>query len=528
MLLWAAAVRVVIDCDDKARVTGAEPEAESSTMSSGRVQLSDLNDFITPGQACIKPVEVQREEGKPAKIAIEPDGSYMQLKEDGTKVKLEKAKITLNDCLACSGCVTSAESVLIEKQNHKELENAVQNKKEGSLVCVCISQQSYASLAVRFDISAVEACQRLVTFFKSIGVDYVFDVTVGRSIALRESARELVSRVRNPMEGSPVPVLASSCPGWICYAEKTHPEALPFISKVKSPQQIMGALVKYHFAPQLGVKPQDVFMVAVMPCFDKKLEASRQDFYSDIYRTRDVDCVIVSHEVETMLEERKLRLNDVEMGQLDSVLRPGHFDQVVGHVGSGSGGYLHHVLLYAARELHGVEMSEVEMVSRRGEDYKDTQVCVDGKPVLKMATAYGFRNIQNIIRRVKRNKCPYQYVEIMACPKGCVNGGGQIRHADPTMKDVTPTLVARQYHAVPAKNAWDDERVATLLDALDAEREQQKQKQGPEQQKQVREQEQGEDSVAADAVVLLPSNEQLFFTKYHRVEATIMPQFEAW
>eukprot|EP01147_Barroeca_monosierra_P000036 gene36-3432_t len=471
-------------------------------MSTGRVQLGDLNDFISPSQACIKPVEINREDGKPAKIAIEPDGTYTQVQEDGSKIKLEKAKITLNDCLACSGCVTSAESVLIEKQNHQELLKAIEEKSSDALVCVCMSQQSYSSLAVRFNLTAIEACKRLVTFFKSLGVDYVFDVSIARSLALRESGKEFVRRLKNERENGALPIITSACPGWICYAEKTRPETLPYISNVKSPQQIMGSLIKYHFASRAGILPEKVFVVSVMPCFDKKLEASRQDFYSDLYRTRDIDCVIVSHEVETMLEERRILLQDLSPSSLDCVIEPGRNDECVGHVGSSSGGYLHHVLAYATRELYGIKLDSIEMKTRRGEDYKDTQVFVNDKVVLRFATAYGFRNIQNMVRRLRQQKCPYQYIEIMACPKGCVNGGGQIRHADPSMATETPVLVEQEYLSVPQIAAWDDERVAELLQALQSRRD------------------------AGDAQAL--SNEQFFSTQYHHVETTIIPQFESW
>merc|ERR1719326_940554 len=123
-----------------------------------------------------------------------------------------------------------------------------------------------------------------------------------------------------------------------------------------------------------------------------------------------------------MLEERRESLSNFEPAKLDSVIRVGEHEECLGHVGSGSGGYLHHVLVHAAKELHGVTLDTIEMTVKKGDDHKEATVVVDGEVKLRFATAYGFRHIQNTIRRVKRGKCPHVYIEIMACPKGCVNG----------------------------------------------------------------------------------------------------------
>ncbi|TMS14942.1 Cytosolic Fe-S cluster assembly factor NARFL [Larimichthys crocea] len=141
---------------------------------SGVLQLTDLDDFITPSQACVKPVKVEKKEGKSvAKIQIEDDGSYVQVNQDGGKQKLGKAKITLNDCLACSGCITSAESVLISQQSNEELFKVLNNNKTGGaeqkVVVVSVSPQSRASLAARYDLSSTEAGRKLTCFFKGLG-----------------------------------------------------------------------------------------------------------------------------------------------------------------------------------------------------------------------------------------------------------------------------------------------------------------------------------------------------------------------
>ncbi|TNM97341.1 hypothetical protein fugu_015497 [Takifugu bimaculatus] len=401
---------------------------------SGVLQLTDLDDFITPSQECVKPVKVEKKQGKSvAKIQIEEDGSYIQINQDGGKQKLEKAKITLNDCLACSGCITSAESVLITQQSHEELLKVLQNNKssatEKKVVVVSVSPQSRASLAARYDLSSTEAGRRLTSFFKGLGVHHVFDTTFSRTFSLLESQREFVERFqRKEQDKTSLPMMTSACPGWICYAEKTHGDfVLPYISTTRSPQQMMGSLVKGYFAEQRGLSPEQIYHVAVMPCFDKKLEASRSDFYMDQPQTREVDCVITSGEVQQMLEERDVSLNNVEPVPLDTVFSNVYGDEYLSHAGSGSGGYLHHVFSYAAKHLFGEEVKELTYKTLKNKDFQEVTLEKDGVVLLCFASTYGFRNIQNLVQKLKRGKSPYHFVEVMACPSGCLNGGGQLK-----------------------------------------------------------------------------------------------------
>jgi len=215
---------------------------------------------------------------------------------------------------------------------------------------VSISPQTRASFSAKYNQTPLQVARKLTWFFKNLGVHSGFDTSFSRDLALLETGREFVDRYRKALakgiikasapaaggmdidaeEAAPkaprkriirrgaandepavavetesaMPMLASACPGWICYAEKTHGYMLPYISETKSPQQIMGSMVKNHFGSQLGLNPDQIYHVCVMPCYDKKLEASRSDFYSDLYQTRDVDCVITSTEVEKMFTEQ--------------------------------------------------------------------------------------------------------------------------------------------------------------------------------------------------------------------------------
>lgn len=407
---------------------------------SGALQLTDLDDFITPSQECIKPVKIEKTKTKTgAKIKIGEDG-YFDI-SNGREQKLKKVEITLADCLACSGCITSAESVLVTRQSQEELLRVFSERKytdnKGvtrniSLIVISVSPQPTLSLAARYKLSPEEATRKLVGYFKHLGADLVLDMTVAEDLSLLEAQQEFLQRYQNQQNntsGKYLPMLASSCPGWVCYAEKTHGNfILPYISTTKSPQQIMGSLVKQVLSRNRELIPGEIYHVTFMPCYDKKLEASREDFYSDMLDCHDVDCVITAIELEQMLDSTGKSLNDIMGCQLDW---PWGEDEgppaIRRHIGSGSGGYADQIFLYAAEHLFGECDAQLVYKNLRNPDFREVVLEKDGKEVLRFAIANGFRNIQNLVQKLKRGKSTYHYVEVMACPSGCLNGGAQVR-----------------------------------------------------------------------------------------------------
>lgn len=186
--------------------------------------------------------------------------------------------------------------VLRENNEHKQNDRQTDVR---TIVCT-VSVQSVLSLAHKYRLGAEEALRRLAGYLKDLGVDYVLNTKIADDLALLESRTEFVQRFGDQTsKTAPLPMLASSCPGWVCYAEKTHGSfILPYIATTRSPQQIMGALVKRQMAERIGVDAARVYHVTVMPCYDKKLEASREDFYSEVNESRDVDIVITSSECD--------------------------------------------------------------------------------------------------------------------------------------------------------------------------------------------------------------------------------------
>ncbi|CAG0888365.1 unnamed protein product [Cyprideis torosa] len=431
------------------------------------LQLTDLDDFITPSQECIKPVKVEKSTTvKGAKIRIGAGKTVEEIGQDGQKRELQKAQITLSDCLACSGCITSAEHILITEQSQDELYSILREKGD-RIVILTICPQSRLSLAKKYKLGNEECAKKLTTYFHSLGVDYVFDSSVGSAFSLDESKKEFVDRFRRREEGGGVtPVLSSACPGWICYAEKTHGSyILPYISKVKSPQQIMGNLIKDYFASKLNVSRSRIYHATVMPCFDKKLEASREDFRVTLEDSedRDVNCVITSMEVAQMIEKdigADLAVVDSASCLDEPFNLVNENQELVTHKGSSSGGFLEHVFLHAAKELFGIEHPEtLPYKVMRNFDFQEVTLentsNTAGPPLLRFCLAYGFRNIQNLVQKIKRKKCPYDYIEIMACPGGCVNGGAQIRGDSADGTKALAKQLEDDYRALPKRQHVD-------------------------------------------------------------------------
>ena len=488
------------------------------------LSVDDLNDFISPGVACIKPVETlplqKPDEQNPYEVTTED------------KLLAENppppAQISLTDCLACSGCVTSAEAVLISLQSHAEVLNALDSgpvldvalllrpetqsgvaTAQGKIFVASVSPQVRASLAATYNVSEREAgwmIQQLLAGPHGLasggkfgnGFTWVVDTNAMREASLVLGADELQDSLFNSKsfgihgdEGSANrqsqrPILSSACPGWICYVEKTHPHVLPHLSRLKSPQALTGTMIKSVLHARLGIRPDQVWHVAVMPCFDKKLEASRPELMDTSWRppstseinapVRDVDCVITARELLMLADSRGISFPALPRHPLplssgipfpDAMLSSFLFHRGSRQLRSRtqlpaagtSGGYLHHILA-TQQALH--PGSSLTTTRGRNADILEYAITPEGGslPVFQAARYYGFRNIQNLVRKLKparSSRFPasaggrrqtgfrdgggtggggassglaYAYVEVMACPGGCTNGGGQIKSDD--------------------------------------------------------------------------------------------------
>jgi len=189
----------------------------------------------------------------------------------------------------------------------------------------------------------------------------------------------------------------------------------------------MGAIVKYYFPETIGKQAQDIFHVTVMPCYDKKLEAVRNDFYDEEIDVHEVDCVLVTSDLLTLFKEKSIDFNTVVPSVIDNLYTNVDEDGKLFGVNGVSGGYSDFIFRYVAKELYNMDNVELTYNKTRNNDIKEVNLEVDGKKILSFCTAYGFRNIRNIVTQIKLKKCKYDLIEVMACPGGCTFGAGQIQ-----------------------------------------------------------------------------------------------------
>ncbi len=258
---------------------------------------------------------------------------------------------------------------------------------------------------------------KMVTALKKLGFDKVFDTNTGADFTIMEEANEFIDRVQN---GGILPMITSCCPAWVRFAEKNYPEQLNHLSSCKSPHQMFGAIIKSYYAKKIGVDPSKIFTVSVMPCVAKKYECTRPEMEED--GLRNVDAVITTRELSRMIKQANIEYLSLE----DSV-----FDNPMGEAsGAGAifgttGGVMEAALRTAADTLEGKDLGQFEYEEvRGGAGIKKSQVTIGGKEI-KIVVASGLKNARKIMEEIKNGKADYDFVEIMACPGGCVMGGGQ-------------------------------------------------------------------------------------------------------
>ncbi|XP_038155231.1 nuclear prelamin A recognition factor [Cyprinodon tularosa] len=357
--------------------------------------------------------------------------SDLESQEINGQVK-EGPQLLLSACLSCDGCLSEEDTLRITQQNLEEVERVLAlNKKcdasKHKVVVASVCPQSLPFFAVQFGLDITEAAHKLCCFLKSVGVKFVFDTTVAAGFSILETQKEFIQRYRRRHHDShALPMFTSSCPGWIRYAERVLGSLVtPHICTARSPQQIMGCLVKDYFSKQQKLSPDKVYHMVVAPCFDKKLEAVREEFYNSLMETRDVDCVLTSKEIYHLMEKRKVSVEELDSVPLDQVLGEGGEEALMRHDGRGSEGFLEHVFKHTAKELFGLDVQEITYKTLRNRDFQEVTLERDGETLLQFAAIYGFRNIQTLVHRMRKGRVPYQLVEVLSCPGGCLSGRGQ-------------------------------------------------------------------------------------------------------
>ncbi len=321
------------------------------------------------------------------------------------------------DCTFCGQCIESCPTgALHEKENIDEVWTKL--KDPDTYVVVQTAPAVRVALGEEFGmLIGTNVKGKMVTALKRMGFNKIFDTNTGADLTIMEEANEFIERIQN---GGVLPMITSCSPGWVRFAEKNYGELLSHLSSCKSPHQMFGALIKSYFAEKYGIDKNKICTVSIMPCIAKKYECSREEMEVD--GLRDVDYVLTTRELARMIKQANLDFTELE----DS-----NFDEPMGEAsGAGAifgttGGVMEAAIRTAIDTLEGKNVEQFEYKEVRGEKgIKETTLQIAGIDV-KIAVVSGLANARKIMEQIKAGNLPYHFVEIMACPGGCVMGGGQ-------------------------------------------------------------------------------------------------------
>ena len=326
---------------------------------------------------------------------------------------------SLNDvnCTFCGQCIQSCPTgALHEKESLNEV--WVKLKDPDTYVVVQTAPSIRVALGEEFGMDIGTNVEgKMITALKRLGFDKVFDTNTGADFTIMEEANEFVERFK--AEDS-LPMMTSCCPGWVRYIEENYPELLPHLSSCKSPHQMFGALIKSYYAKKENIDPSKIYVVSVMPCIAKKFERERPEMKNNgLY---DVDNVITTRELAKMIKQANINFEKLEDSKFDDPMGEA---TGAGAIFGTTGGVMEAALRTAQDLLTGKDLDRINFEAvRGGKGIKKATVNIAGKEI-KVVAASGLKNARKILEEIKQGKADYQFIEIMACPGGCIMGGGQ-------------------------------------------------------------------------------------------------------
>lgn len=320
-------------------------------------------------------------------------------------------------CVSCGQCIAVCPTgALQEKDNTDQVFAAIADPKKHVIVQTAPAVR--AGLGEEFGLpigTNVEG--RMAAALRRLGFDRIFDTDFSADLTIMEEAHEFLQRVKN---GGVLPMITSCSPGWVKYCEHYFPDMTKNLSTCKSPQQMFGAIAKSYYAEKMGIDPRDIVSVSVMPCTAKKFEIGRDD--EDAGGVPDVDISITTRELARMIKKARIRFLELPDESFDEPLGLG---SGAGVIFGATGGVMEAALRTAVETLTGEELPKLDFTEVRGTaGIKEATYHAAGMDI-KVAVASGLGNARELLEKVKSGEADYHFIEIMGCPGGCVNGGGQ-------------------------------------------------------------------------------------------------------
>lgn len=362
-------------------------------------------------------------------------------------------------CVSCGQCIVNCPTgAIYEKDDTAKVLEAINDPEK--FVVVHTAPSIRVTLGECFGMHIGTNVQgKMVAALRRLGFDKVFDTDFGADLTIVEEANEFLGRFQN---GGVLPMITSCSPGWIKYCEHYYPDMLDHLSTCKSPQQMSGAIIKTWYAEKMGIDPKDIVVVGIMPCTAKKFETKRDDQAASGYP--DVDYSLTTRELGRMIESAGIYFKHLPDEEFDNPLGDSTGAAVIF---GATGGVMEAALRTAVEKLSGEELKSLDFTEVRGTDgIKEASYTVNGMEV-KVCVVSGLANANTIMEKVKNGTADYHFIEIMGCPGGCVNGGGQpIQHAVVrNFVDLRARRAAALYEAdkdMPLRKSHESEAVKRL------------------------------------------------------------------
>ena len=322
-------------------------------------------------------------------------------------------------CIQCGQCIEVCPTGALSEK--REIDKVDQAMHQGKYVIVQTAPAIRAAIAEEFGhkIGEQNGTGKMVAAIHRLGFYRVFDTNFGADLTIMEEAQELLNRIKN---GGTLPQITSCSPGWINYMEYFYSDLIPNVSTCKSPHEMEGAIIKSYFASKHGLKPEDIFVVSIMPCTAKKYEAKRPQ-NAAVNGLPDVDAVLTTRELAVMIKRAGLLWDELPEEEFDDDLI-GEYTGAAAIFGV-TGGVMEAALRTAYHTLTGKEYDKIEFLEVRGQkSLKEAEIDIAGTKI-KVAIASGMKAAKPLLDQIRDGKSPYAFIEIMGCPGGCINGGGQ-------------------------------------------------------------------------------------------------------
>ncbi len=332
-------------------------------------------------------------------------------------------------CVNCGQCLLACPvDAIYEKDDTKNVLKALKTKKH---VVVQTAPAVRASLGEEFDLPAgTLVTGKMVSSLRKIGFKKIFDTQFGADLTITEEAAELLERLK---ENKNLPMITSCCPGWIKYIEHFYPELLKHVSTCKSPHDMFGAIAKSYYKEKYKINKKDLVVVSIMPCTAKKFEIQRKEL------KKEVDYVLTTRELARLIKSKGINFNKLKDEEFD---KPLGLSSGAGTIFGASGGVMEAALRTAYETATGKKLEMLEFNQIRGmNDFKEGCIIINNKTI-NFAVVNGLHNAKEILEQIKNKKCKYDFIEVMACPGGCIAGGGQPK---PTNREIVEKRMQALY-----------------------------------------------------------------------------------